>query len=88
MLRTYECYTALNFTVSKSLVFLSFGFAGKRRYILLIWRKHSDMVHYLKKSWVIILTIFTHPLYCLTFISIPVTFNQHKVASMIWITNA
>ena len=60
----------------------------KRRYILLIWRKHSDMVHYLKKSWVIILTIFTHPLYCLTFISIPVTFNQHKVASMIWITNA
>lgn len=23
-------------------------FAGKRRYILLIWRKHSDMVHYLK----------------------------------------
>lgn len=63
-------------------------FSGKRRYILLIWRKHSDMVHYLKKSWVIILTIFTHPLYCLTFISIPVTFNQHKVASMIWITNA
>ena len=60
----------------------------KRRYILLIWRKNSDMVHYLKKSWVIILTIFTHPLYCLTFISIPVTFNQHKVASMIWITNA
>ena len=49
-------------------------FSGKRRYILLIW--------------VIILTIFTHPLYCLTFISIPVTFNQHKVASMIWITNA
>lgn len=63
-------------------------FAGKGRYILLIWRKHSDMVHYLKKSWVIILTIFTHPLYCLTFISIPVTFIQHKVASMIWITNA
>ncbi len=63
-------------------------FVGKRRYILLIWRKHSDMVHYLKKSWVIILKIFTHPLYCLTFISIPVTFNQHKVASMIWITNA
>ncbi len=63
-------------------------FAGKRRYILMIWRKHSDMVHYLKKSWAIILTIFTHPLYCLTFISIPVTFNQHKVASMIWITNA
>ena len=30
-------------------------FAGKRRYILLIWRKHSDMVHYLKKSWVIII---------------------------------
>ncbi len=91
MLRTYECYTALNFTVSISLVFLSFGFAGlpgKRRYILLIWRKHSDMVHYLKKSWVIILAIFTHPLYCLTFISIPVTFIQHKVASMIWITNA
>jgi hypothetical protein len=58
-------------------------FAGKRRYILLIWRNHSDMVHYLKKSWVIILTI-----YCLTFISIPVTFIQHKVASMIWITNA
>lgn len=24
-------------------------FVGKRRYILLIWRKHSDMVHYLKK---------------------------------------
>ncbi|AGX40866.1 hypothetical protein G057_14016 [Klebsiella pneumoniae hvKP1] len=24
-------------------------FAGKRRYILLIWRKHSDMVHYIKK---------------------------------------
>ena len=60
----------------------------KRRYILLIDLMGSDMVHYLKKSWVIILTIFTHPLYCLTFISIPVTFNQHKVASMIWITNA
>ncbi|EPO26681.1 hypothetical protein H219_4193 [Klebsiella pneumoniae DMC1316] len=28
MLRTYECYTELNFTVSISLVFLSFGFAG------------------------------------------------------------
>ena len=63
-------------------------FVGKRRYILLICRKHSDMVHYPKKSWVIILIIFSLPLYCLTFISIPVTFIQHKVASMIWITNA
>ena len=30
------------------ILILSAGVA-KRRYILLIWRKHSDMVHYLKK---------------------------------------
>jgi hypothetical protein len=52
-------------------------FAGKRRYILLIWRKHSDMVHYPKNSWAIILVIFAQPLYYLTLISIFITFVQH-----------
>ena len=52
-------------------------FVGKRRYILLIWRKHSDMVHYPKNSWAIILAIFAQPLYYLTLISIFITFVQH-----------
>ena len=49
----------------------------KRRYILLIDLMGSDMVHYPKNSWAIILAIFAQPLYYLTLISIFITFVQH-----------
>ena len=49
----------------------------KRRYILLIDLMGSDMVHYPKISWSIILVIFAQSLYYLTLISIFITFVQH-----------
>ena len=51
-------------------------FVGKRRYILLI-QVSIVIWSIILKSWVIILTIFTHPLYYLTLISIFITFVQH-----------
>ncbi|MBW5987498.1 hypothetical protein CF029_08225 [Klebsiella quasipneumoniae] len=58
-------------------IFLIARFSSKWRYILLIAQLGSDMVHYPKNSWAIILAIFAQPLYYLTLISIFITFVQH-----------
>lgn len=76
------------YVIAAIFIFLIRPFFPERRYILLIAQYSSDMVHYPKNSWLIILVIVDQPLYCLTFISILTTFFQHRVASMIWITNA